>query len=369
MRHLYPISAAVPGLFGLILLLAPASPGRAQQPRVNPLPEFVYVPPAPDRAAWERVLLIKGRTMYGNTIACTDSTVYSFGGFGGNKRYTEHCSYRVFREMNRIEGGRLARDSISYPGKGFMWNVFFIRDSIMYIGGGHDSCESRYSWNDFWQYNMRTQSWKRLADLPFYYHRPPFIFTEGGRVIALITQVYGEDFRQATPRFYEYEPESDRWTVISGDMPSEEAEVSAICGVLGAYLRPVAFRVGDEVFVLMQRDVARVKHCSHAFYKFNLSDRSWSPLPAFPGYLETFAFAMSDGMYGYIGGGLAWSTAYRKEVYRYDPQLRKWERIVNLPRGLNKAVGWHFKAETYVGFGLNDKEVTTGVWKLKQKKK
>ena len=39
-----------------------------------------------------------------------------------------------------------------------------------------------------------------------------------------------------------------------------------------------------------------------------------------------------------------------------------------MPRGVAYASGWRFKGETYVGFGLNDKENTVAVWKLKGKK-
>ena len=84
--------------------------------------------------------------------------------------------------------------------------------------------------------------------------------------------------------------------------------------------------------------------------------------------MEKASFAVSDGIYGFIGGGLAYSRACRKEVYRYDPVREKWERITDMPRGVTHASAWRFMGETYVGFGVNDKDNTVAVWKLKQTK-
>jgi hypothetical protein len=78
---------------------------------------------------------------------------------------------------------------------------------------------------------------------------------------------------------------------------------------------------------------------------------------------------MSDGIYGYIGGGYAFSIAQRREVYRYDPELSKWERITDLPKGMAYAVGWNFKGETFVGFGRSEEDNTISVWKMKYKRK
>jgi N-acetylneuraminic acid mutarotase len=341
----------------------------AQSAKVHELPEYVYVPTSPDKYTWDRMMNIKGRTIFHNSIACTDSTVFSFGGYGGNTSYLGYCTYRVQREMNTVEGKRLVKDALKYPGKGFMMNVFFIRDSLMYLGGGHDSCDTRYAWNDFWQYNLHTHTWKRLRDLPFYYHRPPYVFTEGGRTVLLISQIDEKDFERATPAFYEYDPLADKWTMISQTLPPDEILLPANCAPKGHYVYPIGFKIEEHVFVLIQSTGGKDNRpgCSSTFYKFSLKTHEWTKLAPFPGWLEAFAFAISDDVYGYIGGGLAYSRAYRKEVYRYDPQKEKWERITNMPEGVIYGNGWRYKGETYVGFGLNDRDNTIAVWKLKHR--
>ena len=169
---------------------------------------------------------------------------------------------------------------------------------------------------------MNTHAWKRLNDLPFYYSWSPSVFPEQNRVVVLIPQlsVLGKDFAQSLPVFYEYDPSTDHWTVLSGDLPQSEIRMQSTCHPRGIFFRPIAFRIEDNIFVLLQSPHGKRTDCSNAFYKFSLKDKEWTKLPYFPGWLETSAFAVSDGTYGFIGGGLAYSIAYRKEVYRYDPQ-------------------------------------------------
>jgi N-acetylneuraminic acid mutarotase len=352
----------------LCILLVP-SMAFAQAPKVRALEEHVYILPAPDKYVWEKAAYLKGRTMFHNSIACTDSAVYSFGGYGGPVPYTHYCSYHVFREMHRLEGGKLIKENITYPGKGFMKNVFFILDSVMFIGGGADSCLTRYAWNDFWKYDMRSKTWKQLNDLPFYYHRPPTIFADGDDALLLIDRVYGEDFRQSSPVVYRYDHTVDKWDVVSKPLSETEIHAGLSCDTQGSYMRSVAFRLEGNLYLLFQREGQKQPGCSNSFFKLNLQTGDWTRLPPFPGWLESLAFAASDGAYGYIGGGLAYSIAYRKEAYRYDPLLARWERITNLPQGVIYANSWRFKGETYVGFGRNDDDLTIRVWKLQQRKR
>jgi N-acetylneuraminic acid mutarotase len=268
--------------------------------------------------------------------------------------------------MNRIVGRKLVRDSMAYPGHGFMNNLFFIRDSSMYIGGGFDSGAGHYTYQDFWRYDMCSHEWARLQDLPFYYHHPLSVFAEDGRIVVLVARLGGEKLQHAVPVFYEYFPENDTWKTISRELPvTQLAHTSIDKASLGLY--PVSFRIRDEVFVFFQIWETGV----NSFYKFSLKDAEWTELPPFPGTTKDLisAFAVSDGVYGYIGGGWGRKRVDNsKEVFRYDPELQKWEQIKDLPLGVRYAKGWRYKGESYVGFGINDKDLTVIVWKLRQKK-
>ena len=343
----------------LLCLLPIFSVGYAQTAKVNALPEFVYIPPAPDKYVWEKVAQVKGRTLFYNSVACSDSVVYSFGGFD---------TKLAQREVNRLDGKQFIKDTLRYPGQGFISNVFFVKDSLMYAGGGHDSGKSRYAFSDFWQYNLHTHTWKRLHDLPFYYGRPPIVFTEDKRVIVLIARLQGQDFQEAVPLFYEYNSVADNWTIISKELPASDLLQSMEYKAAASSLYPIAFRVEDNIYVLFQGGCIFRAGCSNTFFRFSLHNHEWTRLPSFPGRLETYAFALSDDSYGYIGGGLASSMVNRKEVYRYDPEKEKWEQITSTPRGIRYGKGWRYKGESYLGFGINDKDNTIAVWKLKQRK-
>jgi hypothetical protein len=182
----------------------------------------------------------------------------------------------------------------------------------------------------------------------------------------MLARLEGEKLQNVVPVFYEYFPDRDTWKVISGEMPFAQSEHPLInVGWFGLYA--VAFRIGDDVFVFFQIWETGMNR----FYKFNLKEAEWTELPSFPGNTQnlTAAFAVSDGIYGYIGGGRDKRRGDNsKEVFRYDPELQKWEQIKDLPLGVRYAKGWRYKGETYVGFGINDKDLTVIVWKLKQKK-
>jgi hypothetical protein len=347
----------------LLLMVFAFRVAEAQTPKINALPEFVYIPPARDKYVWERVAIDRGRTLFNNSVACTDNEVYSFGGFN---------TLIAKREMNRLVGKKLVKDSIQYPGAGFFSNVFFIRDSLMYIGGGHDSGMSNYSSTDFWRYDLGSHEWKRLKDLPFYYLHPPYVFSEKGRIIVLIARLQGKGFRESTPVLYEYAPDTDSWTSISKMLPASRVLSTTGAEAAGNSLRPVAFRVDDDIYVLFQNGCSLTGACSNTFYKYSLRNGEWTELPPFPGRAKMLnaAFALSDDTYGYIGGGRGGTMADNsKEVFRYDPQKDKWEQITDIPLGVRYAKGWRYKGERYVGFGINDKDQTVIVWKLSQKKR
>lgn len=324
----------------LLILLCVISLSLKAQQRAT-LPEVTFIAPATDHYVWERVGKIKGRLMFHNTIACSDSVVYSFGGFD---------TLHAHREMNVFSRGRLIREPIQYPGIGTISNLFFINKDYFYIGGGHDSGRSRYAQSDFWRYDVRSKEWKRLRDIPFYYIRPLYtIPTDSGALIFAAT-LKDEGLEHATPALFEYHAADDTWSLRSQILrPSEYGLPTFTWGLF-----PSVFRIENELFVLLIDCCNTDRPLGNSFFKLNMRDGSWTQLPAFPGGNYIFRFGLSDGEYGYIGGGIGAPYFNSKEVYRYDPRREQWRRIENLPQGLRHAIGWNFQGENYVGFGLTD---------------
>jgi hypothetical protein len=342
-----------------LLALCCLSIGVAQAQKAISLPEAVVIPTSSDDYTWERMLQVKGRTIFNNTIAATDSLVYSMGGFN---------TLRVQKEINRIEGTQLLKDTLTYPGAGSMNNIFFIQDSFMYIGGGHDSGRSYYSSRDFWAWNSNAHTWKRLKDLPFYYLHSLHSFSWKGKTIVLIGRLEGKDLKDATPVAYEYDAEQDEWIIRSKYLPPSiltKGEAAPFNN--SQFLRSAAFIIGSDIFILFQNTCGIAGRCTNTFYKLSLSSGNWTELQPFPAdskFLSS-SFAVSDDIFGYVGGGFSSITGQNlKQVYRYDPERSKWERIKDLPRGVRYAKGWRYKNQSYIGFGINDKDLTVVVWRL-----
>jgi hypothetical protein len=347
----------------LFLLLLPwaFSIGQAQTAKRADLPEYVFIPPSAEKYDWKRVALVRGRTLFANEIACSDSVVYSFGGFN---------TLRAQHEMNRLGGNRLIQDTLSYPGSGFMDNIFFIRDSLMFIGGGCDSGMCRYAYQDFWQYNLNSHEWRRLHDLPFYYLRSPTVFKDRDHIRVLIARLRGEQLREALPVFYEYDVQADRWKIISDDLPLTGFLTRYNLNSASFWLSLSAFNIGEYIYVLCQSSCNFQDDCANTLLRFNPQNGEWKALHPFPGGTQQMllaAFAFSDGVYGYVAGGFGHHAGNSKDVYRYDPEMDKWEQIASLPLGVHWAKSWTYRGEHYVGFGINDKDLTVALWKLQRK--
>jgi N-acetylneuraminic acid mutarotase len=57
-----------------------------------------------------------------------------------------------------------------YPGKGIRGFLMFAIDGFIYLGGGmhqKDMYDEQVGVTDFWRYNLKTQEWEQLGDLPF----------------------------------------------------------------------------------------------------------------------------------------------------------------------------------------------------------
>ena len=320
---------------------------RAQQPKLVDMPEFTYHKNDPDRYKWKKVFRIADRALFRNTVVATDSLIFCFGGFNPGEIMAN-------REVDIIDGKRFLKTDIQYPGKGFIDPIFFVRDSLLFMGGGTDSNETNYEWTDFWQYNLNTKAWKRLKDLPFYYRQWQQTFVMNDRIIAMIPELSDSALLTQTLQFYEYEPQGDKWFRI---VPANPIPFISI---------PRAFRIDDTIYVFAEQ----LKHGpDNQFYKFSLSSRTWSVAPAFPGPPRKLVFAGNDERYGYIGGGAYNSNGVNaRDVYRFDAVSNHWERCPDLPVGLRWGNCWHYKGDIYAGFGINDHENTIMVWKLRSRK-
>lgn len=352
----------------LVLLLC-CSPLLLQaQKQPVALPEVNFVKPAKDHYIWEKVGQIKGRRLLGNSIAVVDSVVYSFGGYIPIDSLGFWTTRGMLnQEMNVISDGKLIRDSIQYPGRGFYYNVFFHSGQSLYIGGGRDSGAARYAESDFWRYDLKSRSWSRLQDIPFYYARPLFIVPNDSGALILAATLKGEDFRESAPALLQYNSKNDTWTVKSRILKATDLTVVPPEGYIYGHADLATFRIENDLYVLLIGARGFGVYSPVSFFKLGMNDGIWTPLPPFPGSTRDFCFAFSDGMYGFVGGGMSYLGTNSRVAYRYDPRREEWTRIEDLPIGLRRSVGWNFKGENFLGFGLADETDRILIYKLKQK--
>jgi len=335
----------------LAILISVIFTGRlhAQMRDTITLPDFSYKYQAPEPYHWKRIGTFHNRVMFGNSLFEMDSVLYSFGGF--DTVFTQ-------RELNVVDGSKLRPDySFHYPGRGFFYNICWAQDSFLFLGGGHDSSKSFYAEQDFWKYNWSSQRWTRLKDLPFYYSFQPCIFNYKDQVFACIPVMSGPGFRFNTPTLYHYDLPSDTWLFIcKGITLPTSGNANFLAFILGdnLYTQNIAFK--DAAFTTQ-------------FYRCNLENFTWTRMADIPGSGRDADFALSDGRYAYVGSGGTSTAYYTKQVFRYDPFKDLWEEIHSLPHFLRRAQGWCFKGKYYVGFGINDRYGTYGIWQLIQDEK
>ena len=169
--------------------------------------------------------------------------------------------------------------------------------------------------------------------------------------MVLMTQVSPDDLAVTHPVIFWYDPERDRWTPFPRlDFPA-------------GLEWPVAFMSGPDVYMMFTRNGIPASS-GNAFYRFRFTDGTLQELPTVPGVARSFAFGFTDGRYGFIGGGLAPDGSNAWDVWRFDPQKVRWERIENLPQGVRRAQAWQQGGSTFVGFGIGEKPGKLPVWKL-----
>ncbi len=340
------------------------------------LPEVAFIKPAKDHYIWEKAGQIKGRVKVGNSVAVGDSVVYSFGGidtirgqWAGWQPFTRDDRHLAQGELSFWSDGKLERDSIHYPGKGFYHNLFFYNNGFLYVGGGHDSGASLYAWPDFWRYDLNQHLWSRLRDIPIYYRHRLYVYPNDSGALILAATLKNELFKEATPALLQYNATDDTWSLKSQILKATDLAVTPPEGFISGALEPIPFRIENDLYILLLSTCGFGGDCPNSFFKLSMSDGKWIALPPFPGTIKAHCFAFSDGTYGFVGGGIGAGPFNSRVVYRYDPRREEWSRIEDLPNGLRRAVGWNFRGENYVGFGLTDELDRIVIYKLKEKKK
>ena len=216
-----------------------------------------------------------------------------------------------------------------YPGTGAFGPVAFTIGNRAFVGMGQGS-------NEFWEYNVDSDTWTRRADLPGPGRAWAFGFAIDGKGYVGC----GDPQANLNPvdDFYMYDPDTDTWMqkakftflaraslyhfVIDG-----KAYVGGGFNQNGTY--------GDLVMYTPETD-------------------TWTPMQGWPGgNIRSATSFVIDGK-GYVGGGwTGFPDEGHSEFYAYDPTQNKWTRIADYPgEGRVGPVSFVANGMGFVGGGM-----------------
>ena len=190
----------------------------------------------------------------------------------------------------------------SYPRPGGMWNgIAFTIDTLAYVGLGYagyvDTEDESGVMNDFYQFNPKTNKWKRLNDFPGAPREDAVGFSMNGKGYVGLGYSYdlGSGYNYYTD-FWEYDPAIDDWTRLP-NFPGE--------GRTG----PIGFGVDGDCYVGLGG--------INDFYKYNVKNKVWESLNYLPGGVRSFtnSFLVNNGIY-YGGGSYSYSPYSDFWVYQ-----------------------------------------------------
>lgn len=217
----------------------------------------------------------------------------------------------------------------SFPGNACEFAVGFSINNKAYIGTGRNDDSQNYGvYNDFYEFDPVSQSWKKIADLG------ASSFIDGGvRTGAAYFSIGNKGYigtgYNGIPKtdFWEYDPFTDVWTQ-KADLPGTRGRTNA-----------VGFRAGNKGHI----GAGFGNTWLSDFWEYDPQTNSWVQIPSIVqrDYLTSFTI----GDTGYVGLGTYRATFYN-DFYRYDPVLKSWKRIANFPGGA---------IVTKVSFGIGNK--------------
>jgi hypothetical protein len=92
------------------------------------------------------------------------------------------------------------------------------------------------------------------------------------------------------------------------------------------------FVIGSDIYVGLGSTINNIS--SNKFWKYSISENSWTPIAPFPDDSKLAAFAFANNGRGYVGGGYRYTNFYAvvmNDLWRYDPATNGWALQESLP--------------------------------------
>ncbi len=219
------------------------------------------------------------------------------------------------------------------PGPGRRSGISFVIGNIAYTGIGW---EGSNAFRDFYSYDQTTDTWALLDSFPSQY-----------AVGAMATSLNGKGYlvggatnlNVASSQFYEYNPSSDQWILLSDSTP------------LGNRMEGVMEDINGEIYIGLGTDYTT---SFNDLWKYTPLGNTWNRMADFPGdaRLNPISFAVDGKLV--VGGGYTFGQSNQfNDYFIYDPVTNSWSSVNTYPGGRRS------RADAFV---IGDSAYVVGGW-------
>jgi N-acetylneuraminic acid mutarotase len=214
-----------------------------------------------------------------------------------------------------------------------------------YVGLGAIAPYAGNQFYDFWEYDIKNDSWKQVAPFPGKASNDLFCAV----IDDCIYTTEGYTDTQFKPDTYKYDPKTNLWTRLK-DCPVKRT------GTAG-------FAIGKNLYVGTGYDIERYKD----FYCYHTETDTWSRVADLP-KVRVLSKGISINGQGYIMFGRYWHGSLNggkllSDVVKYDPLTNKWSNCGDFPGGARQnVVAFTINGKGYVVGGEDDSERKSDVW-------
>ncbi|HEX8974295.1 MAG TPA: LamG-like jellyroll fold domain-containing protein, partial [Patescibacteria group bacterium] len=230
----------------------------------------------------------------------------------------------------------------------------------VYDGNGHIFASrgfdaGNYPTVDFWKYDIASNTWTTMANMPYTSGGPSGVYDGNGNIFVRL----GAN----TNYFYKYNIALNTWSAMA-PMP------------VNGYNGVAAYDGNGNIFVSYGQDGGNVTHDN--FYKYNIAGNSWTTMANMPATGTSGGGATYDGL-GNIFVSRSYSTGANStaDVWKYNIAGNSWTSMANFPEPVNSGVyaydkngyifaspGWNNTAfaTTFYRYNINNRYLSSGTY-------
>jgi len=232
-----------------------------------------------------------------------------------------------------------------FPGAARVKAIAAVIGNKAYVGLGCVSAYEGNQFNDLWEYDNTTDTWKQLASFPGEAKNDLFC-------AVVDSCLYTTDGFAATgfdQETYKYSPKTNSWTRLK-DIPVTRSSTAG-------------FSIGNELYVGTGFFLENQKD----FYCYSPLTDNWRRVADAPEG-RILSKGLSINGKGYVMLGRSWNGSLNggrllKDIVEYDPKRNTWSRCGDFPGGARQnMVVFSINGKGYIVGGEDDNERKRDVW-------